>query len=86
MGSEVFLHLTSIFLSQFNVSSFNQTQQNLLQTCALATFGLLILLNAVFIVWVTMQDCKEKKRKKALEARKKRYEESLELKKKQKED
>jgi len=47
----------------------------------LVLFGCLLLLNIIFIVLVYVQDCKEKKRKKMIEKRKKEYLERQEEKK-----
>ena len=53
-----------------------------MEQVALGFFGALVLLNAAFIFWVAVQDCKAKRRKKLLEKRKKEYEEKTEKRKK----
>jgi len=52
-----------------------------IERMTLVFFSCLILLNISFIVLVYVQACKEKKRKKMLEQRKKEYLERQELKK-----
>jgi len=42
----------------------------------LGSFGVLLSLNVLFILFVTIRDCKAKKRKKAWEKRKLAYEEA----------
>lgn len=52
-----------------------------MEQVALGFFGALVLLNAAFIVWVFVQDCKAKRRKKLLEKRKNEYHEKIEKRK-----
>lgn len=51
----------------------------------LVSFGLLVLMNLVFVVKNSIQGCKDKKALKALEARKKVYEETMKERKEKKE-
>ena len=52
----------------------------------LAALSLLFLLNASFIIWFSLVGCKEKARRKKIDALKKSYEEQLEQRRKDKEE
>ena len=68
VGSELFMHLTSICLAQFTIRTYDEEQQEMLQVFTLLFFSCLIALNVTFIIYVAIQDCKEKKRQKIIEA------------------
>ena len=70
------MHFTSIMLAQFTVHSYDNEQREMLEVFTLIFFSSLIILNILFILYVTVEDCKEKCRLKAIEARKKLYLES----------
>jgi len=66
VGSELFLHLTSIMLAQFADLSYTEEELDKIEVVTLLFFSCLIILNIVFIIHVAIQDCKEKKRKKII--------------------
>ena len=74
VGSELLMHFTSIMLAQFTVHSYNNEQREMLEVFTLTFFSCLIIVNVLFILYVAVEDCKEKRRTKAIEARKKLYE------------
>jgi len=51
-----------------------------MENTTLFFFSLLLLLNVAYVIYVSIIDCKEKKRKKLIEKRKQLYEEKIELK------
>ena len=70
VGSELFMHLTTIMLAQFLMGTHSNESMAVMEVCSMVFFGALILLNVVYIVFVFVVDCKEKRRKKAIEKRK----------------
>ena len=85
VGSEFILHLSSIMLMQFLNLGYSPEQLQYLEYGALSSIGALLLLNVCFILQFLIADCKAKKRKKAWEARKKKYEEVMDERAKKKE-
>ena len=77
VGSELLMHFTSIMLAQFTVQSYDNEQREMLEVFTLIFFSCLIILNVVFMIYVAIMDCKEKRRLKAIEAKKKLYEVTL---------
>ena len=51
VGSEFLLYACSMMLCQFMNREYNDEQQERLEQWTLATFGTLVLLNVVFIIW-----------------------------------
>ena len=55
------------------VADYDFEMQEKIELCTLGSFGLLVLLNIIFITHTSISDCREKRRTKAMEARKKAY-------------
>ena len=85
VGSELLMHFTSIMLAQFGVRSYSAEQLEMIEVMTLVFFSSLILLNVIFIIYVSVNDCKESCRLKALEKQKKQFEEAMEERKKKNE-
>ena len=70
IGSEFFLHTTSILLSQNMNQAYSEGTIEMCELFTLGSLGILIILNVVYIIYVAVTDCKEKRRLKAIEKRK----------------
>ena len=81
VGSEFFLLMTSIMMSQFLNPQYDSPEMQLkMERITLVSFGLLVMLNVSYVVWFVVVDFKNKKRKKAWLLRKKNYEEAKRIK------
>ena len=76
IGSELGLHFTSIMLSLFMNASYDSEQKDAILNLTLGIFGSLIIGNAAYILWFTVNSCIEKLRMKRLEQLKKKYQEA----------
>ena len=67
IGSEFLLHTTSILLSQNMNQGYTEETLAMCQYFTLFSLGTLVILNVAYILYVTITDCKEKRRKKVIE-------------------
>ena len=77
VGSEFIFLAATITLQQFNKADFRDDQKAGIEVCFLVFISMLVLLNLAFVARTLVQTCKDKRRLKQLEAKRKEHEEAV---------
>lgn len=78
VGSEFFMLLTCSLLAQFLVTNYNEEQFEILETYTCISFGILVVFNVMYVIYLLCVNCKIKKRKKWLEKQALEYQKAVE--------